>query len=416
MRTISALILGVTLCVAAQARVAAQPSLQLRLTQAEVTLQESDDQVKQWASWAQISLWIVIGVGVLGIGTAVLQSVNVSWKAVATAVVGAVISLITVVNSTMVPADYRTLNQLVGRGTRLVNGARSWLLKGQKAPDDETKQFALSEIEKRMKEFATLSLSKETSAAPVGLFTVLYAAEQGNCGCLGTLPKPLNSDILSCASATGNTLSEAHEAATMKAAADIAATMARSTNKPSFPASSRDVIQYVRRTAEEFDSCPESGKDNTVWVVLRLSQTFRKEQAQTAFVSSWTKGEPTEQVKLSLSSIKTLQDGSSGPTDWSFDVLVDGKVVTQIPSHDYTDRTPDQTVTFGPGAVTAAIDVPKDRFWVLEIRGKRKIGGDTAVGAAAVNDVGSAVQIPVTNKNINNGSFVFSVNLSKQNE
>jgi hypothetical protein len=428
--------LSLAFCLVLGAEVSAQqPSFAVLFQSAEVNLRENAAKIELWRQAAQQSWLIVIIVGLLGILTAALQAVRFRYKALATALVGGLVSGATVYSAATIPADYKTLNNLVASGTRLVNSAKTWLENGRNADNDDDRQFALNEIEKRLAALALLGVPESSGGSGTsarsgggsasrtlrlpfnGFVAVAHAQERQapaapGCGCFSRMPKQQQQqrqvamDIIGCGTAAGSSLQDAHDRAVYEAAKSIAAQL-RSRMKVTL--TDQQLVDYVRRVATEYDSCPASGKKTEISVLLRLPDSFGRDQAVKAFASR--SGLP---ARLKVPSLRVVEDGSAGDTAWTFDILVDGRLVTRIPAREYSDRAATRIVNLsGADAVEAPVEMPKSNYWLVEIKGRRTNAPDTAIGARAIGDINRPVEIPVTNPEIRNGSFVFTVSFAK---
>ena len=430
-------LLSLAFCLLLGAEISAQqPSFVVLFQAAEVNLRENAAKIELWRRAAQQSWLIVITVGILGIVTAALQAIRFKRKALATALVGGLVSGATVYSAATIPADYKTLNHLVESGMRLVDSARTWLENGRNAATDDDRQFALDEIEKRLAALAILGIPETGGSAnppaprqglsltpqlPLTRFVaVAHAAErqpqaQAGCGCFTRMSQPpqqqqqqqrLRMDLIGCGTAAGSTLHDAHDRAVFAAAQSIA-TQLKSRVKVKL--TDQQLVDYVRRVATEFDSCPVSGRKTELAVLLRLPESLGREQAITAFASR--SGLP---ARIKVPSVRVVEDGSTGDAGWSFDIMVDGRLVTRIPARNYSDRAATRIVNLsGADAIEVPVDMPKGSYWLVEIKGQRTKSSDTAIGAAAISDVNKPVEIAVANPVARNGSFVFTVSFAK---
>ena len=413
----AALIVCVLMATSARAQ---QQSFDEKFQSAQVSLDEHIDQNLRWAYAARISLIIVISVGLLGIVTAGLQATSAKWKGIATAVVGGLISGATVFSTATIPADYKTLDQLVAKGGRLIKSAQTWIDSGRKGATDAYREYALNEVEKRLVELSTLTVANNGPKAPAGLLerismngfvAVLHASEipaPGPCGCFKSVPQR-KGDLFACGTAAAASLKDAHELAVTEAAKEIASQLRNLNKGLGGNWSDRQLVDYVSRVATEFDSCPGRGPKPEIAVMLRLPESLAREQSIVAF-GSRSKAPAT----VTVSSIKVIQDGSAGDTGWMFDVMVDGRLVTRIPARDYHDRpAASQVMLSGANVIEAPVDLPKGSYWLVEIKGQRTKASDTAIGGAARRDVGGPVQEAGADGNAMNGSFVFTVSFAK---
>jgi hypothetical protein len=210
-------------------------------------------------------------------------------------------------------------------------------------------------------------------------------------------------DVFGCGTASGPSLSAAHDRAVFEAAKQIAAQL-QDTLKGQRKFTDQQLVDYIKEAATEFDTCPGGDGKTSLTVLLRLPQTLGHAEAITAFASR-----SSLPAKLRLSKIEVNQDGSAGDSGWAFDILVDGKLVTRLPARDYSDRPATRNVAM---ALDVPVELPKGSYWLVEIKGQRTKGDDTVVGAAAVV-AGKPFQVPVANPVPEDGSFVFTVEFSK---
>jgi len=425
--TAAALVLCVLLGVAISAQPPAppspspSPSLDALFQKAEVDVARADAKVQKWARDAQVSWLVMIVIVVLGILTAAVQAIRFKAKAFVTAVIGGLVSGATVFGAATLPADYKTLNSLVSDGTELVESAKAWLAKAPQLSIDD-RVFALKEIADYMAKLEDLDITKrKASAKPatpattrMGSFVaVAHAAESTMpqiCDCDALVRRGARKgELVACATASGSTLSEAHERAVTEAAKKLASQLGGRMQTQS-ASSSLQLVDFVRRFATEGDSCPGSGKSIQLSVLLRLPESLAYEQAVVAYGNR-----SSSQARLKVTSIRAVADGSTRDTGWKFDVLVDGRVVAQIPARDYRDKPVTQAVTTlsGANAIEAPVDLPKGSYWLVEIRGQRTKSDVTAVGAAAVAGMDKPVDITVASPIAANGSFVFTVAFGK---
>ena len=381
----------------------------------------AEARVQQWARDAQVSWLVVVVIVVLGILTAAIQAIKFKGKGFVTALIGGLVSGATVFGAATLPADYKTLDSLVTDGTELVESARTWLVKGPTLSVDD-RVFALKEIADYLAKLEDLDITKrKVSAKPTAPSTsrmgdfvaVVHAAESTvplPCSCDALLKKGVRSgELVACATASGSTLNEAHERAVTEASKTLASQL-NGRMKTQSALSSVQLVEFARRFATEVDSCPGSGKSVQLSVLLRLPASLGNEQAILAYANR-----SGSSARLKVASIRAVADGSAGDTGWKFDILVDGRVVTQIPAREYRDNPAAQAVTTlsGASAIEARVDLPKGSYWLVEIRGQRTNADVTAVGAAAVTGMDKPVNIAVASPIAKNGSFVFTIAFGK---
>jgi len=134
---------------------------------------------------------------------------------------------------------------------------------------------------------------------------------------------------------------------------------------------------------------------------LDLAKEWPAEPARAAAVSG---------TQLKLESIQVMQDGSTGSTSWSFDVLLDGKIALRLPSKAYDDTksgTRRAQYPAEPNRSVVGTKIAPGRMARLEVRGRRTNAGDTATGEATVAANAGRITVTVANKDPRKGSFVF---------
>jgi len=415
---------ALVLCVLLGAVVSAQtPSLEVLFQKAEVDVARADARVQQWSRHAQVSWMVVVVIALLGIITASLQAINFKAKGFVTALIGGLVSGATVYSAATLPADYKTLNSLVLEGTDLVASARDWLDKrATLAADDRV--FALNEIATSLRKFDDLDITKRKATAPpaaapsgtgglLSLIPVVHAAEPASvplqCDCSALLQRGSRNgkELIACATAAGATLSDAHTRAVAEASKTLASQLRRRM-KSQTTVTADQLVDFVQRFGIEAGSCPGSGKTPQLSVLLSLPERLGYEEAITAFAKR------ESPARLRVPSIRVIEDGSTGDAGWTFDILVDGRLVTRLPARDYSDRGATRIVNLsGANAIEASVGLPKGNFWLVEIKGQRTKSSDTAIGGAAIGNVGKPVEIAVANPVASNGSFVFTVSFAK---
>lgn len=430
MRYLTTAAAALVLCVVLGAVVSAQtPSLEVLFQKAEVDVARADARVQQWSRDAQVSWMVVVVIALLGIITAAVQALDFKAKGFTTAVIGGLVSGATVYSAATLPADYKTLNSLVSEGTELVASARVWLEKRATLAADD-RLFALNEIATSLRKFDDLDITKRKAPAPpaenekpssrtggaiplMSLIPVVHAAEPASmpqqCDCSALMKRGSKNagELIACATAAGTTLRDAHTRAVTEASKTLASQLRRRMESQT-TVTTDQVADFVQRFATEEASCPGSGKTIQLSVLLRLPERLGYEGAITAFAKR------ESQARLRIPSIRVVDDGSPGETGWTFDILVDGRLVTHVPARDYSDRDATRIVNLsGANAVEASVGLPKGSFWLVEVKGQRTKTSDTAIGGAAIGAVDKPVEIAVANPVAKNGSFVFTVSFAK---
>jgi hypothetical protein len=428
MRYITTAAAALVLCVLLGAAISAQtPSLEVLFQKAEVDIARADARVQQWSRDAQVSWMVVVVIALLGIITAAVQALDFKAKGFTTAVIGGLVSGATVYSAATLPADYKTLNSLVSEGNELVASARVWLEKRATLAADD-RLFALNEIATSLRKFDDLDITKRKAPDPpaekpssrtggavplISLIPVVHAAEPASmpqqCDCSVLLQRGSKNagELIACATAAGTTLRDAHTRAVTEASKTLASQLRRRIQSQT-TVTTDQMVDFVQRFATEEASCPGSGKTIQLSVLLRLPERLGYEGAITAFAKR------DSQARLRIPTIRVVDDGSPGDTGWTFDILVDGRLVTRLPARDYSDRDATRIVNLsGANAVEASVGLPKGSFWLVEVKGQRTKTSETAIGGAAIGVVDKPVEIAVANPVAKNGSFVFTVSFAK---
>jgi hypothetical protein len=142
-------------------------------------------------------------------------------------------------------------------------------------------------------------------------------------------------------------------------------------------------------------------------------------EAKASYPLDFTKQWPAPPVPaqqafaLRLEKIVVLWDGSTGRTDWTFDVLVNGKAVLALPKRKYNDDKKNKENEYVPAATDrwfVQLKVASGQAIRVEVKGKHSFGGrnaDSATGAGTV-EVGRPLALTVKNATQEKkGSFVF---------
>jgi len=152
-----------------------------------------------------------------------------------------------------------------------------------------------------------------------------------------------------------------------------------------------------------------NGKEAKASYMLDLSKSWPAQTARAAAPAT---------LRLTLDKITVKEDGSSGATGWTFDVLLDGQRILNLPNKNYSDRPARGAGAsdYAPGLapVTLASDkLARGQAARLEVRGTRSFGGDTAIGGADLSAAAAgALLVTVANRDPRKGAFVFSFSLA----
>ncbi len=165
-----ALLLGVPLQIAIGAGSGlAQPDPAVE--QIKQLLQEHATIVDQWELKAVVLILLTIIVGVLGVLTGVLQPFNRPWTKIVTASIGAVVSVITIVNAAVFEADHRTFQSKARHVRQLIGDLRIVLESGYRRDSEEDRRVWLGEMREKLKQIADLEsqIGARSSAFHPGL-------------------------------------------------------------------------------------------------------------------------------------------------------------------------------------------------------------------------------------------------------
>jgi hypothetical protein len=398
------------------------PSYPMRFQSAAVKLRECELAVSDWRRQALLSGILLGAIAVFGGATAVIQGLQKPWTKTATVVLGAIVSTVTVVNTAAMDGDFKTLNRRANGGKRLVVTAGDWLQGKDSVTTDDDRDLILQEVEKRITAFWQLSTDQQQpqSAGQSGsLFEpVAYAAtpaaiEQRSpaCGCLQAYD-PSPQFVYFCGTGTGKSLTEAKAAATSRALTEANNALRDNVKQTSQSGSDSAFNAYVRRVASEADSCARPGRGQyESAVLLRVARALASPEAQTAFVPAArpipsrvpvavgqrtvaASAPPSSAVSipvrannsrdgdfvfnfrvdragarrtLVLSEIQVREDGTVGPTSWTFTVLVNGASAATVEETAYNDeRKPPVYTSTKPTVVTLTGDA------IVEVRGYRR--------------------------------------------
>jgi hypothetical protein len=415
----SVLVLVLTVDVFAQAPA---PSYPMRFQSAAVKLRECELAVSDWRRQALLSGILLGAIAVFGGATAVIQGLQKPWTKTATVMLGAIVSTVTVINTAAMDGDFKTLNRRANGGKRLVATAGDWLQGRDSVTTDEDRDLILQEVEKRITAFWQLSTDQQQTQSasqsgslfePVAYAATSEALEQRSqaCGCLQAYD-PSPQFVYFCGTGIGKSLTEAKAAATSRALTEANNALRENVKQTSQSGSDSAFNAYVRRVASEADSCARPGRGQyESAVLLRVARALASSEAQTAFVPAARPipsrvpvavGQRTVAASAPLSSavsipvranntrdgdfvfnfrvdraggrrtlvlseIQVHEDGSVGPTSWTFTVLVNGASAATVEETAYNDeRKPPVYTMTKPVVVALSADS------IVEVRGYRR--------------------------------------------
>lgn len=148
--------------------------------QLRTSLQKHEVRIQGWEKTANIIIGLTLTVGILGVIVGLLQGLQKNWCKTATVVIGAAISIITLVNNTLFPDDYRVLRQKALQGSEILSDFEKVVASGPPQGDDdrnawldECKKFdhqlyelELEELHQGVRNSSNLNLIPPVYAAP----------------------------------------------------------------------------------------------------------------------------------------------------------------------------------------------------------------------------------------------------------
>ena len=380
--------LAVAMGTAVQAR---QASWEMRLAAAKAEVQAIAPTVSHWksqASWGLTLLVVVVSAGAIA---AMLQLTQKTWARAAAAVCGAVVSAATVLATSALESDFRTMDKRAREGRRLMQAAQGWIDRYPEFTTDSDREVVFQEIQKRLKQFDALTPAepgeRQARARRLPFETVLHA-QTGSCGCL-KMPKGSGAYSYHCGTGRADSMTAARALATDQAVAAAVESLQKKADTRDLGLSGEGLTTYVRRSAVEVDSCAAgSGGQASFSILIRLSTALTGAKAQVAFAESdpatsvpnaagqlsyqpsssrrqivevtvqsnppkygdfvFALRESRETRSLILTGIDVRGDGSVGKTKWRFAFFVNGRVTGTLPATDYDDDRERAHVPFTP--------------------------------------------------------------------
>ena len=416
-RTTRAILLITMFVCVLSAAVAAQQQEQsytARFEAAQAKAENSRAELERWQRQYAVALSLAISLALLGAATTGIQAIQKPWKTIVTGVMGLLVSVITALNSLLVPADFKTLNKRVEEGELHLANMDHFLDLRDRATTDGDREMFLHEIGRSVEAFEHLrtgasggTISAALPSASLGV-TLHAAAIEPPCSCDALTRRERDDFTYSCQTASSASLSSAREQAIDNAVNDFVARLrpARDSASQQAAVSDQASADYVRRIATEAGACVvTNAKQPTMTVVLRIPRALADEKAQTAFAVPVREAEripnaageivvppPASRTVdipvranprkygdfvftfsitganprvMQLKSVRVIQDGSVGQTKWTFSMLLDGTVVATLPEQNYSDDKP-------PYALASAIAVPASGMRRVKILGYRR--------------------------------------------
>jgi hypothetical protein len=412
------LVIGAAIAPVASAQDAA--SYEIRVAKAEDTVSTHASRITRWERQALLTMIIGVVVVLLGSMTAILQGISRPWTKTATVIVGALVTSMTVINSTFFDADYKTLSRRSEEGRSLLASADRWLTHARSLKLDVDREEALryllkiaealAELDAGGQKGRPLAQSSESSTTRYFQLTTLFAAGPG-CGCTALQRKDDGMYKFFCGQGTAESLSEARARATEDAVRQAVQSLQRSSQRGAASPTGESLTAYIRSVASEVDACPIGGSSRvSIYVLLRIPAMLTTQKAQEAFAAP---AKARRGLRLKLDKIRVVEDGSAGPTGWTFEVRAGGKSFT-LPHRNYTDR-PNQNEYALTAGDAAAMDLDAEGRapTTIEVSGRRSSGGDTAVGSHLIDSAQGTMLVEVKNASTaSRGSFTFSFSVA----
>lgn len=138
-------------------------------------LQEKIVEIDRWEIKANFLISLIVIVGVLGVLAAIFQKSNKRRYKIATAITGAVISVITITSNTVFNVDYRTLRTSSVEARYLIDDIRLLLYLKENISDENDINEWRNEIKKKLGEIMQLRLKVAKSKVKFDIISTAYA-------------------------------------------------------------------------------------------------------------------------------------------------------------------------------------------------------------------------------------------------
>jgi hypothetical protein len=144
-------------------------------------INESKSMITEWRTQARYLIVLTLLVGTLGVVVGVLQKYDNPRSKGTTVAVGAAVSVITLINATVFPADYRTFMRNASQGRALIKEIRDILCEFDPTQSLDNRKAMLEEIRERLKRIRALEDNLRTPPSLLqraGLASHAYAQAQ----------------------------------------------------------------------------------------------------------------------------------------------------------------------------------------------------------------------------------------------
>ena len=127
-------------------------------------VQDAERKVHEWEQSAKVTMTLTALIGVLGIVVGLLQTANRPWLKAVTVAVGAVVSIVTVVNNTVFPVDHRIFRQRAAEGEKVVREMRLTLVDLNSAKSEENIRALRDELLAKFKRIEDIEVAMQQKA------------------------------------------------------------------------------------------------------------------------------------------------------------------------------------------------------------------------------------------------------------
>jgi hypothetical protein len=238
-------------------------------------INKSKSMITQWRTQARYLMVLTLMVGTLGVAVGLLQRSDNRRCKGAMVAVGAAVSVITLINTTVFPADHRTFMRNVSQGRALINEIQDILCQFDPTQSLDNRTVTLEEIREKLKRIEALKdnlLTPPSLLQWAGLASHAYAQARIP-SWVSKLPEDETSFFF-LGVAESSSLTQAKESSSRDA-------MDKAVNQlsQSVPVRPEVLSEYVKDTAEVADTAFSYNRESriyTYFTLLKLRQAFAK--------------------------------------------------------------------------------------------------------------------------------------------
>lgn len=144
--------------------------------QINILLEDYKADISNWVFQKNIIIILLTIVAVLGAITGILQKYHEKRKVrITTIIIGAVISIIVVVNNVIFRVDHRTLSETIQRGRQIINDVRMELIRGCPTSDKDARDEWFNKIQGKLHKFPILITNINNDNKSFNLVPIAYA-------------------------------------------------------------------------------------------------------------------------------------------------------------------------------------------------------------------------------------------------